>query len=96
MTAPELRTLLVKLLADAEAACSIAKTAEDGRQSLDGGGRYAKRFHDAVVSITAAENKVRPHLAGLELPAADLETFYRSLAILKDSTPKAKNRWRKD
>jgi hypothetical protein len=88
MTPHDLRTLLTKLVTDTEAANAIAKTAEGGRQSLGGSGVYARKFHDAVVAITASENKVRPHLSGLGLIAADLDTFERNVAILKDTGQK--------
>lgn len=50
-------------VAGADSAVRITNTAEDGRQSLSGAGRYARKCHAAVVGIAAAENKVRPHSA---------------------------------
>jgi hypothetical protein len=92
MTPQDLRTLLTKLVTDTESANNIAKTAEGGRQSLEGSGHYARKFHDAVVAITATENKVRLHLDGLGLDAAALKLFDQNLAIVKDVSQKVKTR----
>ncbi|MGL4555836.1 MAG: hypothetical protein ACRC33_32100 [Gemmataceae bacterium] len=92
MKAPELRTLLKTLLSETEEAISIAQTADRGKHSFSGHGRYADRFHEAVVTITGTEKKVRPHLDGLGLPADELVKFDGHLAILKDTVTKAKGR----
>lgn len=86
----QLRPLLSSLLSDAEGIIEIAKPAEKHRKSLGGHNPYADRFHAAVVKITATEKRVRPHLGGLELDAADLSKFDESVAVLKDVKSKAK------
>lgn len=90
MTHQQLRPLLLSLLSDAEGVIEIAKPAEKHGKSLGGHNPYADRFHAAVVKITATEKQVRPHLDGLELDAADLSKFDRSLAVIKDVKSKAK------
>ncbi len=92
MTADELRAMLGKLVADVESAGQTAKTAEAGRQSLTGSGRYAQKFHDAVVAITAAEGRLRPHFAALQLSQDSLQSFDHSLATVKGTTAQAKDR----
>ena len=90
MTAQQLRHLLTSLLSDSEAVTEIAKPAEKHGKPLGGHNPYADRFHAAVVKITATENKVRPHLDGLELDPADLSKFDQSVTALKDPKSKAK------
>ena len=90
MTHQQLRPLLSSLLSDSEAVTEIAKPAEKHGKPLGGHNPYADRFHAAVLKITATENKVRPHLNGLELDPADLSKFDQSLAVLKDTKSKAK------
>ncbi len=92
MKAPELRTHLLTLLSEAESAAKLAKTAEDTKQSIAGHGRYADPFHRAVVTLTATEKKVRPHLGGLGLPDADVAKFDAALTLLKATSGKAKPR----
>lgn len=90
MTSHDLRNLLAKLVSDAETANEIAKTAEVSKQSLGGTGRYAHKFHDAVVAITTTEKKVRPHLTGLEVASNDLTAFDRHLLTVKDTAGSTK------
>src|SRR4051812_26805336 len=92
MKALDLRTHLSSLLSETEAATEIAKTAERNNKSLGGHGPYADRFHAAIVSVTTTENKVRPHLEGLALSPEDLAKFADSLAVLKDTATKVKER----
>jgi hypothetical protein len=92
MKSHELRTLLPNLLAEAKAATEIARTAERSKQSLGGHGRYAERFHSAVVSLTTTEKKVRPHLAGLVLTADELGLFDASLTMLKGNGTQSQER----
>ena len=92
MKTPELRTHLNDLLSETESATQIARTAERNKRSIGGHGPYADRFHAAFVSITGTEKKVRPHLDGLGLEPEDLAQFDGTLALLKGTTTKARER----
>ena len=92
MKANELKSLLPKLLSDADSAVNIVATAESSKQSLVGNSRYADRFHQILVQITSSENKVRPHLSLLALAEKDLAAFDAALQIIKAKTGKSKTR----
>lgn len=92
MKAHELRSLLPNLLAEAEGATDIAKTAEKHKKSIGGNGPYADRFHRAVVSIATTETKVRPHLPGLGLSPDEQAQFDNGLAALKATGTKKADR----
>lgn len=85
MKATEAQALLNTLLSDAEWACQIAKTAKRNQKSLAGANPYGNRFHGVAVSMTTAEGKMRPLLNGLDLQTGDLDSFARSLSILKST-----------
>jgi Domain of unknown function (DUF4145) len=92
MKSNDLRALLSSLLSDSEKATEIAKIAERNGKSLGGNNPYGERFHKTILTITAAVQKVRPHLGGLALPAAEMAQFDDSLGVLKGATGKAKER----
>lgn len=92
MLLQELRPLLSNLLSDAESVTDIAKPAEKHRKPLGGHNPYADRFHAAVVKITAAVGKVRPHLDGLDLDPADRGKFDQSITALTDPKSRAKEK----
>jgi hypothetical protein len=85
MRATEAQALLNNLLSDAERACQIAKTAKRNQKSLAGANPYGNRFHGVAVSITTAEGKARPLLNGLDLQAADMDSFTHNLSVLKST-----------
>lgn len=93
-----LPTPLDGCLQEAERLVEVAETAARNRKALSGHGRYADRFHDAVISLSVAENalmaflrtraaghleKIRLILASIKAPATEIDVRKTALKQLE-------------